>query len=105
LYRAFRGRRRFPRGTWFFALLAIVVIQAATVFTIFSYGYVDGVNGSASSLSRPSRSTESRGARGVNNSTVNLMCREFVFSCTLFFFCIHTRVCYNTLLLLDGVPA
>ncbi|NLI53181.1 MAG: hypothetical protein GX417_02535 [Clostridiales bacterium] len=45
LYRAFRGRRRFPRGTWFFALLAIVVIQAATVFTIFSYGYVDGVNG------------------------------------------------------------
>ncbi len=45
LYRAFRGRRRFPRGTWFFALLAIIVVQIATVTAIFSYGYVDGVNG------------------------------------------------------------
>lgn len=45
LYRAFRGRRRFPRGTWFFALLAILAVQAATIMLIFSYGYVDGVNG------------------------------------------------------------
>jgi len=45
LYRAFRGWKRFPRGTWFFALLAILVVQAATVMVIFGYGYVDGVNG------------------------------------------------------------
>jgi magnesium-transporting ATPase (P-type) len=45
LYRAFRGWKRFPRGTWFFALLAIVAVQAATIMAIFSYGYVDGVNG------------------------------------------------------------
>lgn len=45
LYRAFRGWKRFPRGTWFFALLAIVAVQAATIMVIFSYGYVDGVNG------------------------------------------------------------
>ncbi len=45
LYRAFRGRRRFPRGTWFFALLAILAVQAVTIMLIFSYGYVDGTNG------------------------------------------------------------
>ncbi len=45
LYRAFRGRARFPRGTWFFALLAIAIIQVATVAAINSYGYVDGANG------------------------------------------------------------
>lgn len=45
IYRVFRGRRRFPRGTWFFALLAIAVIQIATVIAINSYGYVDGANG------------------------------------------------------------
>lgn len=45
LYRVFRGRGRFPRGTWFFALLLIVIVQAATVFGIFRYGYVDGTNG------------------------------------------------------------
>ena len=45
LYRAFRGWRRFPRGTWFFALLAILVVQAATIMVIFGYGYVDGANG------------------------------------------------------------
>ena len=45
LYRAFRGWRRFPRGTWFFALLAILAVQAVTVMLIFGYGYVDGTNG------------------------------------------------------------
>jgi len=45
LYRVFRGHGRFPRGTWFFAMLAIIVVQAAAVFFIFNYGYVDSVNG------------------------------------------------------------
>lgn len=45
LYRAFRGWKRFPRGTWFFALLGIVAVQAATVMLIFGYGYVDGASG------------------------------------------------------------
>jgi len=45
LYRAFRGWKRFPRGTWFFALLGIVAVQAVTIMLIFGYGYVDGVNG------------------------------------------------------------
>jgi len=45
LYRAFRGRGRFPRGTWLFAMIAVVVVQAAAVALIFGYGYVDGVNG------------------------------------------------------------
>ena len=45
LYRVFRGGGRFPRGTWFFALLAIIVVQAVAIFLINSYGYVDGANG------------------------------------------------------------
>jgi len=45
LYRAFRGWRRFPRGTWFFALIGILAVQAVTVMLIFSYGYVDGTTG------------------------------------------------------------
>ena len=45
LYRAFRGHGRFPHGTWFFALLMIIVVQVGTVALIFGYGYVDGVNG------------------------------------------------------------
>ena len=45
LYRAFRGWRRFPRGTWFFALLGILAVQAASIMLIFGYGYVDGTNG------------------------------------------------------------
>jgi hypothetical protein len=45
LYRVFRGHGRFPHGTWFFAMIAIIVVQIAAVFFIFSYGYVDGVNG------------------------------------------------------------
>ena len=45
LYRAFRGRGRFPRGIWFFAMLVGVVVQAATIAFIFGYGYVEGVNG------------------------------------------------------------
>ena len=45
LYRIFRGHGRFPRGTWFFALLAIIVVQTAMVFVITSYGFVDGSSG------------------------------------------------------------
>jgi hypothetical protein len=45
LYRAFRGHGRFPRGIWFFAMLAIIVIQVSAVAFIFGYGYVDGING------------------------------------------------------------
>lgn len=45
LYRAFRGWRRFPRGTWLFALLGIVAVQTATIMLIFGYGYVDGTTG------------------------------------------------------------
>lgn len=45
LYRAFRGWKRFPRGTWFFALLCIIAVQVVTVMLIFGYGYVDGANG------------------------------------------------------------
>ena len=45
LFRAFRGHGRFPRGVWFFAVLAIIVVQAATVYGILSFGFVDGVNG------------------------------------------------------------
>lgn len=45
LFRAFRGHGRFPRGVWFFAVLAIIVVQAATVMMIIGYGFVDGVNG------------------------------------------------------------
>ena len=45
LYRAFRGRKRFPRGMWFFALLAMILVQVAAIAFIFGYGYVDGLNG------------------------------------------------------------
>jgi len=45
LYRVFRGQGRFPRGMWFFAMIAIIVVQVAAVLFIFSYGYVDGVSG------------------------------------------------------------
>jgi len=45
LYRVFRGWKRFPRGTWFFALIGIIAVQAATIMLIFGYGYVDGANG------------------------------------------------------------
>lgn len=45
LYRAFRGWKRFPRGTWFFALVGIIAVQVATIMLIFGYGYVDGING------------------------------------------------------------
>jgi magnesium-transporting ATPase (P-type) len=44
LYRAFRGRGRFPRGTWIFALLGVIVVQAAVIAFIFGYGYVDGAS-------------------------------------------------------------
>lgn len=45
LYRVFRGRGRFPRSVWFFAMLAAIAVQAAAIAFIFGYGYVDGVNG------------------------------------------------------------
>ena len=45
LYRVFRGRGRFPRGTFLFAIFAMIVVQFTTIAGIFSYGYVDGVNG------------------------------------------------------------
>ena len=45
LYRVFRGRKRFPRGMWFYAMLVMIVVQAATLALIFGYGYVDGGNG------------------------------------------------------------
>ena len=45
LYRAFRGRGRFPRGMWFFAMLAMIVVQVTAIAFIFGYGYVDGVDG------------------------------------------------------------
>jgi hypothetical protein len=45
LYRAFRGRGRFPRGIGFFALLMIVAVQAAVIAIIFGYGYAGGVGG------------------------------------------------------------
>jgi len=45
LYRVFRGGGRFPRGTWFFAMLAIVVVQVGIIAVIFGYGYVPETNG------------------------------------------------------------
>lgn len=45
LFRAFRGHGRFPRGVWFFAILAIIAVQAATVYGIIGFGFVDGING------------------------------------------------------------
>ena len=45
LYRVLRGHGRFPRGTWFFAMLAIVVVQAAMIAVIFGYGTVSDTNG------------------------------------------------------------
>ena len=45
LYRVFRGGGRFARGTWFFAMLAIVVVQAGMIAVIFGYGYVPVTNG------------------------------------------------------------
>jgi len=45
LYRVFRGRGRFPRGTFLFAVFAIIIVQIAAIAVIFGYGYVDGVNG------------------------------------------------------------
>ena len=45
LYRVLRGHGRFPRGTWFFAMLAIVIVQAAMIAVIFGYGTVSDTNG------------------------------------------------------------
>lgn len=42
LLRAVRGRRRFPRGTAFVALLLIVLVQALTVYLVLRCGVVDG---------------------------------------------------------------
>ena len=45
LYRVLCGYGRFPRGTWFFAMLAIVIVQATTIAVIFGYGTVSETNG------------------------------------------------------------
>ncbi len=45
LYRVLRGHGRFPRGTWFFAMLAIVIVQTAMIAVIFGYGTVSETNG------------------------------------------------------------
>ncbi len=45
LYRSFRGHGRFAHGIWFFALIAIIAVQVATIALIFNYGFVDGTNG------------------------------------------------------------
>lgn len=45
LYHAFRGHGRFPRGTAFFALLAVLAVQAATILLILRGGFVEGVDG------------------------------------------------------------
>ena len=45
LFRLFRGRRCFPRGTAFFALLLVLAVQTITVFGILSYGFIGGIQG------------------------------------------------------------
>ncbi len=45
LYRAFRGRRRFPRGTGFLALLVLVVVQSLVIMLTLRYGLVEGATG------------------------------------------------------------
>jgi hypothetical protein len=45
LYRVFRGRKRFPHGMWFFAMLVMIVVQVAAIAFIVSYGFVGGANG------------------------------------------------------------
>ena len=37
-FRAFRGRRRFPRGAGLLALLIIVIVQAVTLYLVYRYG-------------------------------------------------------------------
>lgn len=38
LYCAMRGRGRFPRGIWLFAVLLVLLVQAATIYVIFTSG-------------------------------------------------------------------
>ncbi|MDO4572157.1 MAG: hypothetical protein Q4C13_02220, partial [Clostridia bacterium] len=45
LYRLFRGRRRFPRGTVLLALLVLIAVQALTVMLTLRYGMVEGAAG------------------------------------------------------------
>ncbi len=37
-FRAFRGRRRFPRGAGLLALLIVVIVQAVTLYLVYRYG-------------------------------------------------------------------
>ncbi len=45
LYRGFRGYGRFPHGTALLALLAVLIVQAATILLILKGGFVEGVDG------------------------------------------------------------
>lgn len=45
LYRCFRGRRFFPRGTALLAVLLIVFVQALTIMLTLKYGLVEGATG------------------------------------------------------------
>lgn len=45
LYRIFRGRRRFPRGTALLALLVLIAVQALTLMLTLRYGLVEGATG------------------------------------------------------------
>lgn len=45
VYRLFRGRRFFPRGTVLLAVLLIVAVQALCVMLILKYGLIEGATG------------------------------------------------------------
>ena len=45
LYRLFRGRRRFPRGTALLAVLVLLVVQALTIMLTLRFGLVEGATG------------------------------------------------------------
>lgn len=44
LYRIVRGRRRFPWGTGFFAVIAALAIQALVIFLLVRSGSVEGLD-------------------------------------------------------------
>ena len=45
LFRAFRGRGRFPRGLWLAAVVAVLAVQIGTILLVFGYGFTDGSRG------------------------------------------------------------
>lgn len=45
VFRLFRGRRRFPRGTALLMLALILIVQAGTVLLVLSQGFIGGTNG------------------------------------------------------------